>query len=68
MKILEGEILFEHLAQPSRSVIGERDPIKAKTPSFVSSNAKGDVRSVENLTEVENLGKVAASRLKTLFA
>ena len=67
MKI-EGEyILFDNLSQPSSSVVGEKDPIKAKTPSFVSSNAKGRVRNVDNLTSVEDLGKSSSTQLKGMF-
>jgi hypothetical protein len=67
MKIEDGYILFDHLSQPSSSVVGEKEQIKAKTPSFVSSNAKGRVRTVEDLTAVESLGKSASIQLKEMF-
>jgi len=68
MKISQDEILFEYLSNPSRSVVGEKSQIKAKTPSFVSSNAKGDLRIVSDLGDVEMLGKSSANCLQALFA
>ncbi len=66
MKIQDENVLFEHLSQPS-SIVGEKDQIQAKTPSFVASNAKGAVRKVDNLHQVEKLGMSAAQHLKSLF-
>lgn len=67
MKIEDGYILFDNLSQPSSSIVGETEQIKAKTPSFVSSNAKGRVRTVDDLTSVEYLGKAASIQLKEMF-
>ncbi len=68
MKFLQDEILFEHLSNPSRSVVGEKNQIKAKTSSFVSSNAKGDLRSVSDFEHIEELGKSSADCLQAIFA
>jgi hypothetical protein len=80
MKRADGLIMFEHLSSPSRSTVGEKENIKANASDFenasplenaspfVSSNAKGDLRTIERLEDAENLGKSAASRLNSLFA
>ncbi|MCK9620552.1 MAG: hypothetical protein M0R47_08465 [Methylobacter sp.] len=68
MIISNNEIEFEHLSSPSRSVVGEKTNIKAKTPSFVSSNAKGELRTVTDFSEIETLGQSSAESLKALFA
>jgi len=74
MKRSDGLIVFEHLSSPSRSIVGKKENIKANasdfenSPSFVSSNAKGDLRAIESLEDAESLGKSAARNLSSLFA
>lgn len=67
MKIIQDEIFFEYLSNPSRSVVGEKSQIKAKTPSFIASNAKGDLQTLPDLHDFEMLGKKSADRLQVLF-
>lgn len=65
---IEGEyIVFENLSQPSSSIVGEKESVRAKTPSFVSSNAKGVIRKVADIENVESLGKLASEQLKKIF-
>jgi hypothetical protein len=67
MQILDDRIVFEHLTQPSRDMIGDTVKIEA-SKSFVSSNAKGNTREVDNLVAVEELGKTAGDQLLKLFS
>lgn len=73
MKRSDGLIVFEHLSSPSRSTVGEKENIKASASDFenatpfVSSNAKGDLRTIKSLEDAENLGKSAARSLNSLF-
>lgn len=68
MKIEKGVIIFENLVRPSSETVGEKAPIKAKSRPFVASNAKGSARKVEDLHEVQSIGKQSADQLKALFA
>lgn len=73
-KMSDNLIRFEYLFSPSRTTAGDKEEIRANTPSinnaesFVSSNAKGVVRTFDNIESSEDIGRQAAKSLTAIFA
>ena len=67
MKIENGIITFERLAQSSR-IIGETDNIQAKVILFNTSSVNIGVREVSSLECIEKIGEAVAEKLEALFS
>lgn len=69
MHIEGGYIYFDSLVQPSRDVVGEYAPIKAKVPaapSFSQKNAPGDVSEMADFYRVAGMAKKIAGMFSSL--
>lgn len=60
----EGVIRFQNLRQYTDTV-GEYTEVKAKAVPFVSSNAKGILRSVESLGDIARIAKADAAQIRS---
>ncbi|MDO9254603.1 MAG: hypothetical protein Q7U54_03750 [Bacteroidales bacterium] len=74
-KLSNNLIRFEYLSSPSRTTVGDKEQIKANAPSFnnntesfVSSNAKGVLRTFSNIEKAEDIGRESAKSLAAIFA
>jgi hypothetical protein len=76
MQKLEGNLIkFDYLFSPSRTMVGDKEGINANIPSynnntesFVSSNAKGELRTFNSIDEAEEIGKQSAKNLTAIFS
>lgn len=59
-----GLIRFDNLRQQSTETIGEFAEVKAKAVPFVSSNAKGVLRSVQSMEEITMFAKTDAAQIR----
>jgi hypothetical protein len=56
-------MILDVLRVPSTEVLGQTKPLSVATP-FCSSNAKGDLKSVDNFEEIEKMATESAANFK----
>jgi hypothetical protein len=63
-------IVFDNLFRPTGNVVGELQPVKAVRPTtepFVSPNAAGDIREVNELDDIKKCASHSGTNLKAAF-
>lgn len=66
MRIEKGVVYFDNLVRADQAMVGETQPVRAKisqTEHFSNPNAKGHLREIEDLYEIERIGQEAGASL-----
>lgn len=67
MRNEDGVYVFDNLVRPDEEIVGTTRPVRVKVPSFSASNAKGDLRPVENFDEVTKIANECGSHFRKIF-
>jgi hypothetical protein len=70
MRIEDGVVYFENLVRADQTMIGGTQPVCAKISAaehFTNKNAKGHLREVKDLFEIERIAQETATNLGNRF-